>query len=88
MEWTNQDMISAQNIPKKTISCWMKYSGDFIAQQVSFPYSSFGHPDALGAQHWEQKSYEGPNGPTDVEVWEQKSKRSTNGPPNSSYREQ
>jgi len=73
MEWTNQDMISAQNIPKKTISCWMKYSGDFIA---------------LGAQHWEQKSYEGPNGPTDVEVWEQKSKRSTNGPPNSSYREQ
>jgi hypothetical protein len=35
----------------------MKYSGDFIAQQVSFPYSSFGHPDArVWALNTESKS--------------------------------
>jgi hypothetical protein len=42
MEWTDQDMISAQNIPKKEISCWRKYFRDFTAQKVGFPNSPFG----------------------------------------------
>jgi hypothetical protein len=34
MEWTDQDIIYAQNIPKKAISYWMKYSIDFPAQKI------------------------------------------------------